>query len=83
VGASGMILQSASASVPEFVSITPGGGALHFELFGEIGRDYELQSSSDLMDWDHEQDYTQSARQHPLTLPTGPDQRFYRVKLKE
>ena len=83
-GRGGMILQSASASVPEFLSMTPGtGSGLDFELFGEIGRDYELQSSTNLLDWDHEQDYTQSARQHPLTLPTGPDQRFFRAKLKE
>jgi hypothetical protein len=83
MGNSGMILQSASASVPEFLSIMPGGGSLDFELFGEIGREYELQSSPNLTAWEHEQDYTQSARHHPLTLPTGPDQRFYRVKLKE
>lgn len=82
VGAGGMILQSASATVPEFLAISPLGNTLNFELFGEIGRDYELQSSTNLTDWDHEQDYTQSARQHPLTLPFGEPSKFYRSKLK-
>lgn len=82
IGAGGMILQSASATVPEFVSITPVSNALDFELFGEIGRDYELQSSTNLTDWDHEQDYTQSMRAQPLTLPADQDRRFYRSKLK-
>lgn len=83
VGNGGMILQSVSASVPEFLSLTPGSGGLNLELFGEIGRDYELQSSTNLTDWVPEQDYTQSARRHPLALPAGTGQRFYRVQLKE
>ncbi len=83
VGNGGMILQSTSASVPEFISISPDVGGLDFQLFGEIGRDYELQSSTNLTAWVHEQDYTQSMRSQPLTLPADPGQRFYRVKLKE
>jgi hypothetical protein len=79
----GTVLQSQSSLVPEITQFGRSGGELNFHLFGRIGRDYELQSSPNLTDWEHEADYTQSARHHPLTLPTGPDQRFYRVKLKE
>jgi hypothetical protein len=79
----GYVLKSVSSLVPEITQFGRSGGELNFHLFGRIGREYELQSSPNLTDWKHEQDYTQSARQHPLTLPTGPDQRFYRVKLKE
>jgi hypothetical protein len=79
----GYILKSVSSLVPEITQFERGDGELNFHLFGRIGRDYELQSSGNLTDWEHEADYTQSARHHPLTLPTGPDQRFYRVKLKE
>jgi hypothetical protein len=80
---SGFILKSASSLVPEITQFGRSGGELNFHLFGRIGREYELQSSTNLIEWAHAQDYTQSARHHPLTLPTGPDQRFYRVKLKE
>ena len=80
---SGFILKSRSSLISEIQSFSRSGGGWNFDLFGRIGRDYELQSSTNLTDWAFEQDYTQSARQHPLTLPTGPDQRFYRVKLKE
>jgi hypothetical protein len=79
----GTVIQSQSSLIPNLERVFREGGALNAEVFGRIGRNYELQSSGNLTDWDHEQDYTQSARHHPLTLPTGPDQRFYRVKLKE
>jgi hypothetical protein len=80
---SGAVLQSQSSLIPSLERVFRDGGALNAEVFGRIGREYELQSSPNLTDWEHEADYTQSVRHHPLTLPTGPDQRFYRVKLKE
>jgi hypothetical protein len=79
----GTVLQSQSSLIPSLDSVIRDSGQLNAEVFGRIGREYELQSSTNLVDWTREQDYTQSARHHPLTLPTGPDQRFYRVKLKE
>lgn len=78
-----VVLQSESSLIPTLERVFRENGQLSAEVFGRIGRDYQLQSSTNLTDWVHEQDYTQSARQHPLTLPTGPDQRFYRVQLKE
>jgi hypothetical protein len=83
VGHSGMILQSAPASVPEFLSLVPEFEGIHVMTFGEIGREYELESTTDFATWQHEQDYQQAERTQPLTLPTGPEQRFYRIKLKE
>ena len=77
------MVQSQSSLIPNLERVFREIGQLNAEVFGRIGRDYELQSSTNLTDWAFEQDYTQSARQHPLTLPTGPAQRFYRVKLKE
>ena len=79
----GTVVQSQSSLIPNLERVFREIGQLNAEVFGRIGRGYELQSSTNLTDWAFEQDYTQSARQHPLTLPTGPDQRFYRVKLKE
>ncbi|MBI1175947.1 hypothetical protein GC207_00750 [bacterium] len=80
---SGAVIQSQSSLIPTLEHVTQGNEQLDASVFGEIGRDYELQSSTDLKTWQHESDYNQGQRIQPLTLPTGPSQKFYRVKLKQ
>jgi hypothetical protein len=77
------VLQSQTSLIPSLERVFRDNGQLNADVFGRIGRDYELESSTDLTTWGHELDYQQTQRIQPLTLPTGPDQRFYRVKLKE
>ncbi|MBI1175951.1 hypothetical protein GC207_00770 [bacterium] len=79
----GFILKSTSSLIPTIEDFGRKGNEVSFQMFGRIGRDYELQSSTDLKTWQHESDYNQGQRIQPLTLPTGPSQKFYRVKLKE
>ncbi|MBI1175948.1 hypothetical protein GC207_00755 [bacterium] len=79
----GTVLQSETSLIPSLEQVTQGNGQLNATVFGRIGRDYELQSSTDLKTWQHESDYNQGQRIQPLALPTGPSQKFYRVKLKE
>ncbi|MDX1983481.1 MAG: hypothetical protein SFV51_24630, partial [Bryobacteraceae bacterium] len=80
---SGFILKSASSLVPQFERKVFLPDVVLFDLFGKVGRDYELQSSGDLVNWALEEEYHQASRIHTVTRPAAPDQRFYRVKLKE
>ncbi|MDX1983477.1 MAG: hypothetical protein SFV51_24610 [Bryobacteraceae bacterium] len=80
---SGFILKSASSLVPQFERKVFLPDLVLFDLFGKVGRDYELQSSGDLVNWELEEAYHQATRLHTVTRPAAPDQRFYRVKLKE
>jgi hypothetical protein len=79
----GTVIQSASSLVPQFERKVFLPGQTIFDLFGKIGREYELQSSTNLVDWELEQAYEQTTRLHTVIRPADSDQRFYRVKLKE
>lgn len=46
------VLAVSSSSIPPALSVSPGGlGQFDFGLTGEIGRNYRIESSVDLIDW--------------------------------
>jgi hypothetical protein len=79
----GLVMQSASAATPRIEGISLGPiDMIDLRVSGEIGQNYELLSSTNLIDWQIEQDYTLSARQDSLILPSSREKSFYRAKLK-
>jgi hypothetical protein len=78
----GTLIQSQPSFVPEINRVFLDGPQLNAEVFGQIGREYALEYSTDLKIWRHQEDYGQTNRVQPLALPIGSGQKFFRVKLK-
>lgn len=69
LGAGGMVLRSDFTHIPRIESFTVVSQHLNFEVSGELGLEYHLQSSPDLTNWTHRAVFTNLNRVESLSIP--------------
>jgi hypothetical protein len=79
VGNAGAIVQSDDV-LPVFSAPNVSGGALHFNLRGGMEAEYNVQSSGNLLSWEHEDVFTNDGTSISFTISTNGAHRFFRVR---